>query len=104
MHRLAKLSSLQLGKTADHEIEAYFSLRQHEEDFGNGREARVFLEKCQRFVAERVAGMDPDDISESDLNSITAKDIRLAIEELKKEQVYRAGKERNGRIRIGYAV
>ena len=104
VHRLAKLSSLQLGKTADHEIEAYFSLRQHEEDFGNGREARVFLEKCQRFVAERVAGMDPDDVSESDLNSITAKDIRLAIEELKKEQVYRAGKERNGRIRIGYAV
>lgn len=104
VHRLAKLSSLQLGKTADHEIEAYFALRQHEEDFGNGREARVFLEKCQRFVAERVAGMNPDDVSESDLNSITAKDIRLAIEELKKEQVYRAGKERSGRIRIGYAV
>ena len=102
VHRLAKLSSMILGRTEDQEIEAYFSLRQHQEDFGNGREARIFLEKCQRYVAERVSGMDPDDVEEKDLNTITASDIRLAIEELKKEQEYRAGKESSGRIRIGY--
>ena len=104
VHRLAKLSSMNLDKNGDAEIEDYFRLRQNEEDFGNGREARVFLEKCQRFVAERVAGMNLDNVEEKDLNTITASDIKGAIGELKKELAYRIGKQGSGMIRIGYSI
>jgi len=103
VHRLAKLSSMKLEKSENDAIEEYFRFRQNAEDFGNGREARVFLEKCQRFVAERVAEMNPDDVEEKVLNTITANDICGAIRELKKEMEYRAGKQGSGRIRIGYA-
>ncbi|MCR5232932.1 MAG: AAA family ATPase [Lachnospiraceae bacterium] len=91
VHRLADLSSIKLSDKNDEEIAAYFGTRQNEADFGNGREARVFLEYCERMVAERIAGKDPDSLSDKELNTVTGEDIRYTIEALKKKRTNEMG-------------
>ena len=86
IHRLAELSSIKLSGENDVKIAEYFKIRQNESDFGNGREARVFLEHCERSVAERVAGKDPDSISDKELNTVTAEDIICTIDALKEKR------------------
>lgn len=91
VHRLAELSSIKLPDKNDEEIAAYFGTRQNEADFGNGREARVFLEHCERMVAERIAGKDLDSLSDKELNTVTGEDIRHTIEALKKKRTNEMG-------------
>ncbi len=86
VHHLAKLSSLELSKERDEDVAGYFKTRQNEEDFGNGREARMFIEQCQRFVAQRVSGKDEDKIGLKELNTVTADDIGRTIDVLKEKK------------------
>ncbi len=86
VHRLADLSTLSFPKDQDKVIADYFSTRVDAEDFGNGREARVFLEQCERSVAERISHMDKNDVTDNDLNTVTGDDIRYAISELKERR------------------
>ncbi len=92
VHRLADLSKLHLGTEADQDIASYFQTRQSATDFGNGREARVLLEQCERSLAGRVAKKDPDAISEKELNTLEKDDVLHAIGALKKKHLVEQGK------------
>ena len=83
VHHLASKASFILAPSLDKMIADYFDGRMEEEDFGNGREARVLLEQCERHVAERVASKDPEKITDKELNTILDCDVEAAIKELK---------------------
>ncbi|MCR4685504.1 MAG: AAA family ATPase, partial [Lachnospiraceae bacterium] len=63
IHALAAKKSLKIQKRQDQMIADYFESRRKENDFGNGREARVFLEHCERQIAARIAFKDPDELT-----------------------------------------
>lgn len=92
LHGLAEQMSLKLPEEQDSKIAEYFETRRWEDDFGNGREARVFLEQCERNVAERIAGINPEELTDDQLNTIIPEDIHLAIEELKSRRLQQQGK------------
>ncbi len=99
VHHIAGQAQLTFPKTLDKDIMAYFATRQNESDFGNGREARVFLECCERYLAERVAGKDPEFITDKELNTVVDDDIYKAIDVLKEKRKNELGQ--SGK-RIGY--
>ena len=51
----------------------------------------MFLEHCERYVAERIAGMNPEKVSNKLLNTITASDITRTIEDLKEKRMLEMG-------------
>lgn len=82
IRHLAKQASLTLPGTCDDKIKSFFAKRQRQNDFGNGREARVFLEQCQRALAQRVMSDLKKEPSEKELNTITEIDVKNALHEL----------------------
>ncbi|MCR5235792.1 MAG: AAA family ATPase [Lachnospiraceae bacterium] len=86
VHKLASNTSLEMSAENDGMIADYFDKRQNENDFGNGREARVLLEKCERCVAKRIAGIDPGKVTDSELNTILPEDISKALDEMSRER------------------
>ena len=91
VHHLAKNASLTMPEDQDEQIARYFATRQKEEDFGNGREARVFVENCERYVAQRVAGMKPEKVTNKMLSTITAADVTQTIKDLKEKRLVEMG-------------
>ncbi len=73
------------------EVEEFFGERVGDPSFGNGREARNLVAEAMRFHSEVLEGKGIDDISEEELSTITAEDVRKAIESLRKMEVTRAG-------------
>ena len=92
IHRLASLSSLKLPESTDKDIAEFFDRRRLNNDFGNGREARMLLEQCERHVAGRVAETDPDKVTDKMLNTILESDVRDAIEDLKEKRISEQGR------------
>ncbi len=92
MHRLASLSSLDLPSSKDSDIAEFFDGRRQKNDFGNGREARMLLEQCERHVSGRVAGMNPEKVTNKILNTIMEEDVEKAIADLKNKRISEMGK------------
>ena len=92
VHKLASLSSLVLPETMDKEIAEFFEKRRRNSDFGNGREARMLLEQCERHVAGRVAGMEPEKVTDKVLNTIMDSDVKSAINDLREKRVSERGR------------
>ena len=55
IHHIAKERGLKMTHAADEEIKNYYATRINDRTFGNGREARVFVENAERFLAQRFA-------------------------------------------------
>ena len=55
IHHIAKERGLKMTHAADEEIKNYYATRVNDRTFGNGREARVFVENAERFLAQRYA-------------------------------------------------
>ncbi len=96
VHGLARKKELKLSTDQDHQIADYFEMRLREDDFGNGREARMLVEQCERHIAERVAAKDPDKVTEKEIETITDEDISSAIDELKKRRCDELGVNGHG--------
>ena len=92
VHRLAENAKISLGTEADPAIAAYFGTRQNAEDFGNGREARMLLEQCERSIADRIAGKDSDRLTDRELNTLMKEDVESAIAALKEKKLAEQGK------------
>ncbi|MBR4760058.1 MAG: AAA family ATPase [Lachnospiraceae bacterium] len=95
VHHLAEKASLKLTKDADEDIAAYFQERYRQNDFGNGREARNFIEQCQRRIAGRIAGMDASEVTDAQLSDITARDVQDVIAECRSIRVAQIGQNQN---------
>ena len=90
VHKLAELDSLSFSHRFDDKVRKFFETRLSAPDFGNGREARVFLEQCKMHLADRVAGKKDPSLRE--LKSILAKDVDAAIHDLEDGNEERSGK------------
>ncbi|MCR4657551.1 MAG: AAA family ATPase [Lachnospiraceae bacterium] len=91
VRHLAEEASLRFPTEGEEELKEYFASRQNDNDFGNGREARSFLEHCECYVAERVSAKDPEKLTDKELNTILAEDVRGAIKDLKQEKTDQIG-------------
>ena len=89
--KLAELADLKLPTDSDQLILDYFGKRQGARDFGNGREARVFIEQCQRHLAERVS--EKENPTTKELKSITLEDVRKSVKDLEASLKNRLGQE-----------
>ena len=79
VHHLANKANLNMNSDLDGKISEYFAERLGERDFGNGREARAFLENCERCVAHRITPLLKDNVSDGMLNTILPEDIENAL-------------------------
>ncbi len=95
IHGLAKKKELSMAVDGDTHIAEYFETRRKDDDFGNGREARVLLEQCERHVAQRIADKINDDLSDEEIATITVDDIKASIDDLKARRTDELGE--NGR-------
>lgn len=89
VRKLAERSSLKLPAKLEG-VKEYFDMRSRARDFGNGREARVLIEQCQRKLAQRVSKkVNP---SARDLETVTEKDLATVLWELKNSMEQREGR------------
>ena len=63
-------------------IHAYFEHRTKDENFGNGREARSFVENCHRRIANRVMRLPKTKRTKKELQTIRIDDVQNSIIEL----------------------
>ncbi len=89
IQKLAELSSLKQPRNLDM-VQSYFEKRSRSKDFGNGREARVLIEQCQRKLAERISKKANPTIN--DMKNVTEKDLAAAIRDLEESMEQRLGK------------
>ncbi|SEP54755.1 AAA+-type ATPase, SpoVK/Ycf46/Vps4 family [Lachnospiraceae bacterium NE2001] len=82
IHGIAHEKGLSMVHTADREIVSYFNERSKSDTFGNGREARNFVDSALKKVANRY---DPTKPVTKSAYTITKKDIQETIESLRKE-------------------
>ena len=82
MHR-AKMEQYTIGEDADAVAREYFEERRNAPDFGNGREARSLFENAVAEVAQRVADVPEEEITDQMLSEILAADVKNAVEQLK---------------------
>lgn len=96
-----KASNLQfvISKDADAVMLEYFKERVDCDDFGNGREARSFLEECQRHAAHRVMSLPPNKITKKILKQITLEDVKSTVYRLRNSNEVQVGRKR----RLGFA-
>jgi AAA+ superfamily predicted ATPase len=101
VHCLAKNNKFILDKNADEKIKAYFNTRYRDSDFGNGREARSFLENVMMEAATRTAKLEPKKQTKKALQQLTMDDIEVAISRMEQ-----AIKKQNGKKRteFGYVL
>jgi SpoVK/Ycf46/Vps4 family AAA+-type ATPase len=76
VHSMAKDRGFHMTHAMDSEILHYFELRSRDSAFGNGREARVFMETAERQLANRYAGAVA---YTPKMDQITRKDIERTL-------------------------
>jgi SpoVK/Ycf46/Vps4 family AAA+-type ATPase len=91
VHHLAKKDNLEMNSDLDGKISEYFAERRGERDFGNGREARAFLESCERCVAHRITPLLKDKVSDGMLNTILPEDIENALKKVRESHSEQMG-------------
>lgn len=79
VHHLANKANLVMNTDLDDKIANYFEGRRMERDFGNGREARAFLERCEASLASRITPLLKGDVVNATLNTILPEDIEAAL-------------------------
>ncbi len=90
-----KASNMQfvIAKDADAIMLEYFKARVDRDDFGNGREARSFLEECQRHAAHRVMSLPPNKITKKTLKQITLEDVKNTVCRLRNSNEVQEGRK-----------
>lgn len=63
-------------------IEQYFTTRIGQSDFGNGREARQLIEQCELQIADRVANISKDKLTEKTLTTLYKADLENTIKKI----------------------
>ncbi|MBQ1192504.1 MAG: AAA family ATPase [Lachnospiraceae bacterium] len=76
-------------------INAYFEQRTKDDNFGNGREARSFVENCHRRIANRVMNLTEAKRTKKELQTIRIEDIQNSINELKSINRIQIGEEKH---------
>ncbi len=94
VHHIAKKENLKMNSDLDGKISEYFEERLGERDFGNGREARAFLESCERCVAHRITPLLKDNVSDGMLNTILPEDIENALNKARESHREQMGEYR----------
>jgi len=82
LKRIAGLANYRMEASAEELVRKYFADRVHDEDFGNGREARNLLETSVVFAAKRVMADKKERYSAEELKFLKQEDIRQAIAKL----------------------
>lgn len=80
---IAENMSLEFDDNYDNEIREYFKSRTGDVNFGNGREARSFVENCQKLLASRVMNLPSAKRTKKNLVTILKEDIDNNIKDLK---------------------
>ena len=95
VHSLAAQQKFVLTGEADSEIIAYFAKRVKYSNFGNGREARSFLEHIIMQAAVRLSGQELERINKRKLAQLTKEDVRGAIARMEQDNLMQRGKTKN---------
>lgn len=72
---LARDKNMVFDEDAIEKLSGIYELARTQEDFGNGRYARNLLDKARMKQASRLVKMNVEEISDSDIRTITADDI-----------------------------
>lgn len=99
IHHIVNKNGMIMNDANDSLIKNYFVNRCNSQDFGNGREARSFVELLQRCIAERVMSQNPDTITNKQLNQVLKNDIVLTITKLKEMNAQQIGQNS---IQLGF--
>lgn len=72
-----------MDKEAEETLRVHFEslYQQRDRYFGNGRIVRNLFERIIRFQAVRISDLNPDTITDEDLITITANDVKRALEQ-----------------------
>ena len=73
-------------------IYAYFEQRVKDDNFGNGREARSFVENCHRRIANRIMRSPQVKRTKKELQMIHVEDVQETINELNSINQIQMGK------------
>lgn len=97
VHGIANQMKLTFEKNEiiDDIIRNYFRQRVNDENFGNGREARSFIENCQVQLARRVMSLPAEKRSKKMLLMITVGDVEKTINQLRKSNKSQEGIKRS---------
>ncbi|MCR5108764.1 MAG: AAA family ATPase [Lachnospiraceae bacterium] len=102
MYEIVKCIALRYGYTFEDRaldpLTGYFEERVKDENFGNGREARSFVDNCQMTLAERVMKLPENRRTKKIMQLITKEDVEETIERLNKSYKSQGGK----RVRYGF--
>lgn len=94
IHRQAENKKFQLTHEADEQIREYFRERSLAPDFGNGREARSFLENVTTQAARRLMGVPVEKLTKKMLQELTLADVEETLSQMRKAYKMQRGQER----------
>ena len=95
VHSLAKNKNYILSHEGDELIKEYFAKRAKDADFGNGREARSFLENMTTHAARRTMNLPAQKITKKVLQELTLEDIKATIEQMSEAYSMQKGRGRS---------
>ncbi len=81
-------------------VKAYFESRIHDSNFGNGREARSFVDNCQMTLAERVMEVPAGKQTKRMMQLITKEDVTETLKRLNDANNNQYGRRT---VRLGFA-
>lgn len=96
----ARMNQYTVSKAADRYVREFFEGRVHDNDFGNGREARSLLENATVCAARRLSRIPEKEITRKMLQHLTTDDVKGAITRMR-SAAYAQNGVTNG-IRIGF--
>lgn len=97
--RIAENSNYKLQPGTKEAVKEFFEERVHDKDFGNGREARAFLENTVLFAARRIMKKNKESYTDDELMTLTLEDIKAAAEKMGRG----FGMQQKKVTRIGFA-
>ncbi len=74
-------------------LEGYYAKRICDERFGNGREARSFVDNCQMTLASRIMNIPPNKQTRKMMQLITKEDVDMTIKRLSESDDNQTGKK-----------
>lgn len=92
VHKQAEIRDCTIDKSAEQLILDYFTNRVTSRDFGNGREARSFVEQCLLYTARRVMILPEKKITKKMLCRIQYEDVQNAIAKIEESNRMQIGR------------
>lgn len=74
---IAEKKGISIHSGAYEKLQLIFEQIRHEPDFGNGRYVRNLIEQAKMAQAERLLAMDFDEVTEKDVVTLCAEDIKM---------------------------